>query len=123
MNLGRGNISKSRVIRSVERLVCDCVNKVFAQFPTNKYSQISTGTLYEGVTNIPLTRRIARSAVFVVLHDRFGFSYNTLSEYSCLTANSIIKAVSKYKNTPDSDDVVKKTNELIDIELEKFPIV
>lgn len=123
MSLEKGENSKSDVIRKVERLVCDCVNEAFTSITMDRYTPVSVSTLYEGVTNTPLTRRIARSALFVLLHDRFGINYTDLSEHSHLTSNSVMTAVRKYKNTPESDDIVRKVNELIEIELQKFPIV
>ena len=64
---------KSDVVKKVERIVCDCVNKVFCK---DKYSPISPLSLYEGKTNIPFVKRMARPAVFVTAHDRFGVSYS-----------------------------------------------
>lgn len=43
------NCLKSDVIRKVERIVCDCVNKAFCK---DKYSPISPLSLYEGKTNV-----------------------------------------------------------------------
>ena len=34
-----------------------------------------------------------------------------------------MNAARKYKNTPESDNIVRKINELIEVELKKFPIV
>lgn len=123
MNLLSGERSKSGVIRRVERLVCDCVNEAFTEFTINRYSPASVSTLYDGVTNIPLTRRIARCAVFVVAHDRFGVQYNELKAHSGITCNNIMKSARKFKDTPECDDIVRKVKELIDVELEKFPIL
>lgn len=47
------NCLKSDVIRKVERIVCDCVNKAFCK---DKYSLISPLSLYEGKTNIPFVK-------------------------------------------------------------------
>lgn len=111
------------VIRKIERLVCDCVNEAFTVLAKgNKYQPVEVSTLYDGVTNIPLTRRIARSSVFVVAHDRFGIQYNELKEYSGITLSSIMKSVRKFKDAPECDDIVHKVKELIDVELNKFPI-
>lgn len=123
MNLQSGRSSKSGVIRKIERLVCDCVNEAFTVLTMDRYSPVSVSTLYDGVTNIPLTRRIARYAVFVVAHDRFSISYSELSYHSGICMTSIMKAMRKYKNIPESDDIVRKVKELIDVELEKFPIL
>lgn len=123
MNLQSGRSSKSGVIRKIERLVCDCVNEAFTVLTMDRYSPVSASTLYDGVTNIPLTRRIARSAVFVAAHDRFGMSYSELSYHSGICMTSIMKATRKYKNIPESDDIVRKVKELIDVELGKFPIL
>jgi hypothetical protein len=89
----------------------------------DRYSPVSVSTLYDGVTNIPLTHRIARSAVFVVAHDRFGVQYNELNEHSGITCNNIMKSARKFKDAPECDDIVCKVKELIDVELKKFPIV
>jgi len=88
----------------------------------DRYKPVSVSSLYDGVTNIPLTRRMARSVVFIVAHDRFGVSYNELKNHSGIYQSSIMRSVRKYKETPASDDIVRKINELIDIELNKFPI-
>lgn len=111
---------KSDVIRKVERIVCDCVSKAFYK---DKYSRISPLSLYEGKTNIPFVKRMARSAVFVVAHDRFGVSYSALEKHSHIRARNIIRSVRMYKDIPCSDSDVKRINELIEVELKKFPIV
>lgn len=111
---------KSDVVKKVERIVCDCVNKVFCK---DKYSPISPLSLYEGKTNIPFVKRMARSAVFVTAHDRFGVSYSVLEKHSRIRARNIIRSVRMYKDIPCSDSDVKRINELIEVELEKFPIV
>lgn len=123
MNLQSGRGSKSGVIRRIERLVCDCVNEAFTVLTMDRYSSVSVSTLYDGVTNIPLTRRIARSAVFVVAHDRFGVQYNELKEHSGICQRNIMRMAKVYKDAPECDDIVRKVKELIDVELEKFPIL
>jgi len=89
----------------------------------DRYTPVSVSSLYEGVTNIPLTRRLARSAVFIVAHDKFGMAYSSIEKHSGISARNIMGAIRKYKETPASDDIVRKINELIDVELKKFPIV
>lgn len=109
---------KSDVIRKVERIVCDCVNKVFCNrepvYPSN---------MYKGKTNIVLTGRIARGAVFTVSHNRFGIPYSNIARHSNISDRNIIRSVKTYKDIPDSDSDVKRVNELIEVELKKFPIV
>ncbi len=109
---------KSGVIRKIERIVCDCVNKVFSD-----RNPVCPSTLYEGKTNIMLTVRIARGAVFYVSHNRFGIPYNDIARHSHISDRNIIRSVKSYKDIPDSDNEVKRVNELIDVELSKFPIV
>lgn len=117
-----GSHLKSAVLRKIERLVCGCVNDSFAVLAIGRYATVSVQTLYEGVTNIPLARRIARNAVFVVAHDRFGISYNELERHSGICCRSIIRSVGKYKDSAEYDGIVRKVNGLIDVELNKFPI-
>lgn len=109
---------KSGVIRKVERIVCDCVNKVFSD-----RNPVCPWTIYEGRTNIILTGRIARGAVFSVSHNRFGISYSDIARYSNISNRNIIRSVRAYKDIPDSDEDVRKVKELIEVELKKFPIV
>lgn len=109
---------KSDVIRRVERIVCDCVNKVFSD-----RNPVCTSTIYEGKTNIMLSVRIARCAVFAILHNRFGISYSDIARHSNISKRNIIRSVKTYKDIPESDCDIKMVNELIDVELGKFPIV
>lgn len=111
---------KSGVIRKIERIVCDCVNKAFCN---DKYVPVSPLSLYEGRTNIPFVKRMARPAVFVIAHDRFGVPYSALERHSHIHARNIIRSVRMYKDIPCSDSDVKRINELIEVELKKFPIV
>lgn len=108
---------KSDVIIKVERIVCDCVNKVFRD-----KNPVYPSTIYAGKTNAMLTSRIARGAVFSVLHNRFGIPYSDISRYSNISNRNIMRSVRSYKDIPDSDDAVKMVNELIEVELKKFPI-
>lgn len=108
---------KSDVIIKVERIVCDCVNKAFCD-----RNPVYPSTIYKGKTNVMLTSRIARGAVFAVLHNRFGISYSDISRYSNISNRNIIRSVRSYKDIPDSDVAVKRLNELIDVELKRFPI-
>lgn len=119
----KGEGLKSGVLRKVERFVCDCVNEAFTVLTMNRYTPVSVSTLYEGVTNIPLTRRMARAAVFIIAHDRFGVTYSVIEKHSGISARNIMSAVRKYKDTPESDNMVRKINELIEAELKKFPII
>lgn len=121
--MSKGESLNSGVLRKIERLVCDCVNEAFAALEIDKYEPVSADAIYEGVTNIPLIRRMARSAVFIVAHDRFGVSYNELKGCSGICQSSIMRSVRKYKDAPESDDVVRKINEFIEVELKKFPIL
>ena len=123
MSSEKGELRDLHVIRKVERLVCDCVNEAFTVLTIDRYTPVFVSTLYEGVTNIPVTRRIARSAVFAVAHDRFGVSYNEMKTHSGITQTNIMRSVRKYKDIPDSDDIVRKVKEFIDVELKKFPII
>lgn len=109
---------KSGVIRKVERIVCDCVNEVFSD-----RNPVYPSTIYEGKTNVMLTGRIARGAVFTVSHDRFGISYSDIAMLSKISNRNIIRSVRAYKDIPDSDDAIMKVRELIDVELKKFPIL
>lgn len=109
---------KSDVIRKVERIVCDCVNKVFSD-----RNPVCPWTIYKGKTNIMLTGRIARGAVFSVSHNRFGIPYSNIARHSNISDRNIIRSVKAYKDIPDSDGDVKRVNELIEFELSKFPIV
>lgn len=111
---------KSDVVRKVERIVCDCVNKVFCK---DKYPPISPSSLYEGKTNIPFVRRMARPAVFATAHDRFGVSYSALEKHSHIHVRNIIRSVKTYKSIPDSDNAVMMIKGLIEVELKKFPIL
>lgn len=111
---------KSDVIKKVERIVCDCVNKVFCK---DKHSPVSPLSLYEGKTNIPFVKRMARPAVFVTAHDRFGVSYSALGKHSHIHVRNIMRSVRTYKGIPDSDNAVMMVKELIEVELEKFPIL
>ena len=86
---------KSGVIRKVERIVCDCVNKVFCN-----QDPVYPSTIYEGRTNIILTGRIARGAVFAVLHNRFGISYGNIAKHSKISSRNIIRSVKTYKSIP-----------------------
>jgi len=113
-----GNHSKSDVIKRIERIVCDCVNRVFVG-----RNPVYPSTIYEGKTNIMLTGRIARGAVFTVSHNRFGISYSDIASHSNISDRNIIRSVRAYKDIPDSDCDIKRVNELIDVELEKFPIL
>lgn len=113
-----GNHSKSGVIRKIERIVCDCVNRVFSG-----RNPVYPSTIYEGKTNIMLTGRIARGAVFSVSHDRFGITYSDIARHSNISDRNIIRSVRAYKDIPDSDGDVKRVNELIEVELKKFPIL
>lgn len=106
------------VIRKVERIVCDCVNEVFSD-----RNPVCPSSLYKGKTNIMLTGRIARGAVFSVSHDRFGITYSNIARHSNISDRNIIRSVKAYKDIPDSDSDVKRVNELIEVELKKFPIV
>lgn len=117
---GKEDSLKSDVIKKVERIVCDCVNKVFCK---DKYPPISPLSLYEGKTNIPFVRRMARPAVFVTAHDRFGVSYSALEKHSHIHARNIIRSVKTYKDIPDSDNAVMMIKGLIEVELRKFPIL
>ena len=103
-------------IRKIERIVCGCVNEVFIG-----RDRIEPEELYAGRTNIPLAKRIARGAVFVVAHDRFYMSYRQLSRYSGITKRNIMRSVRSYKDTPDPD--INRVNEFINLKLENFPLL
>lgn len=114
----RKDCLKSGVIRKVERIVCDCVNKVFCG-----RNPVYPSTIYNGRTNIILTGRIARGAVFSISHNRFGISYSEISRHSNISNRNVIRSVRAYKDIPSSDSVVNSVNELIEVELKKFPIL
>ena len=116
MSKGRDCL-KSDVIGRIERIVCDCVNKVFTD-----RNPVYPSTIYNGKTNIMLTGRIARGAVFSVSHNRFGIPYSNIARHSNISDRNIIRSVKAYKDIPDSDGDVKRVNELIEVELKKFPI-
>lgn len=61
--------------------------------------------------------------MFYVSHNRFGIPYNDIARHSHISDRNIIRSVKSYKDIPDSDNEVKRVNELIDVELSKFPIV
>lgn len=109
---------KSDVIRKIESIVCDCVNRVLID-----RNPVYPSTIYEGKTNIMLAGRIARGAVFSVSHDRFGISYSDIARHSNISDRNIIRSVRAYKDIPGSDDTVNRVRELIEVELKKFPIV
>ena len=115
--MAKENSLTSDVIIKIERIVCDCVNKVF-----HDKNPVCPSTIYKGKTNVMLAGKLARGAVFSVLHNRFGFSYSNISRYSNISNRNIIRSVRVYKDIPDSDDAVKRVNELIEVELNKFPI-
>lgn len=115
--------SKSVVIRKIERIVCDCVNNAFLVLAIDKYTPVLPSTLYGGVTNIALAKRMARSAVFAVAHDRFGMSYKEIEFHSRICVRNIMRSVKVYKDSPNTDNIVNKVNELIEVELNKFPII
>lgn len=118
-----GNYSKSDVITKVERIVCDCVNRAFSVIEFRKYEPISPSNIYEGNTNVDFPKRLARQAVFVISHDRFGISYNNIKSHSGITARNIIRSIKSYKYLSDCDRVVSEINRVIEEELKKFPIV
>lgn len=120
MSEGR-NCSKSEVIRKVERIVCDCVNKVLCV--DERYSPVSELTIYKGTTNAPFSHRIARGAVFSVAHDSFGVPYTHISRYSRINIRNVLRSVKVYKDIPCSDVCVNTINTLIMSELKKFPII
>ena len=62
-------------------------------------------------------------AVFSVSHNRFGISYSDISRHCNISDRNIIRSVKAYKDIPDCDGDVKRLNELIEVELSKFPIV
>lgn len=109
--------SKSGVIRKVENIVCDCVSKVFYDRKT-----IFPSEIYVGETNIPLTVRIARGAVFDVSHNRFGISYGEIARHANISKRNIIRSVKAYKDVSDADILVRAVNEFIDLGLKKFPL-
>lgn len=115
--MSKESFLKSDVIIKVERIVCDCVNKVFRD-----KNPVYPSTIYKGKTNVMLAGRLARGAVFSVSHDRFGISYNCIAKYSNISSRNIIRAVRAYKDIPDSDNTVMRIKELIDVELSKFPV-
>lgn len=112
------NRLKSDVIIMVERIVCDCVNKVLWN-----PNQICPSTLYLGKTNTMTAVRIARGAVFSISHDRFGVSYYNISRHSGISFRNVIRSVGSYKNIPDSDEDVRRVKELIEVELKRFPLL
>lgn len=118
-----GNFLKSGVIRKVERIVCGCVNEAFSVITMGRYRPVYVPSLYDGVTNIPFARRIARGAVFSISHDRFGVSYSDIAAHSKISCRNIIRSARSYKDMSCFDCDVRKINELIESELEKFPIL
>lgn len=111
--------SELSVISKIETIVCNCVNEAVGK----EKLYILPKNLYKGISNIPFPLRIARGAVFVTAHDRFGVTYKELSIHSHLTCTAIMRCARVYKNALDVDNIAQKTNELIDLKLKSFPII
>lgn len=82
----------------VEEMVCGCVNLAFGYAGDGDAvlgCAVTTDDLYDGVTNIPFARAVARNFVVDVLHNRYGFSYSVIAQRSEMTRESVMRCARK----------------------------
>ena len=77
---------------TIETAVCSAASRVMCGRGTG----VSVCELYEGRTNIPFVRALARNVCFHVMHFHFGFSYAVIAQRSGLGEKSVMRCVRKF---------------------------
>ena len=113
------NVNSNSIMQNVEDLVCRRVNG-FMSGRCKNGKGVTSDNVYEGKKNIPFIRIVARSFIFDLLHNRFGFSYSVISQRSGMNVTSVMRNVRKCHELVERDKSYQKISEEIDGELLKM---
>lgn len=113
------NVNSNSIMQNVEDLVCRRVNGLMSERCKNGKG-VTSDNVYEGKKNIPFVRIVARSFIFDLLHNRFGFSYSVISQRSGMNVTSVMRNVRKCHELVERDKSYQKISEEIDGELLKM---
>ena len=114
-------MNSNSIMQNVEDLVCRRVNGLMSERCKNGKG-VTSDNVYEGKKNIPFVRIVARSFIFDLLHNRFGFSYSVISQRSGMNVTSVMRNVRKCHELVERDKSYQKISEEIDGELVKMEL-
>lgn len=112
-------MNSNSIMQNVEDLVCRCVNGLMSGRCKNGKG-VTSDNVYEGKKNIPFIRIVARSFIFDLLHNKFGFSYSVISQRSGMNVTSVMRNVRKCHDLMEHDKLYQEISREIDEELSKM---
>ena len=112
-------MNSNSIMQNVEDLVCRSVNSLMLAKRKDGES-VTSNNVYEGKKNIPFIRIVARSFIFDLLHNKFGFSYSVISQRSGMNVTSVMRNVRKCHGLMEHDKLYQEISREIDEELSKM---
>ena len=112
-------MDSNNIMQSVENLVCRQVSDMMTK-RRGVETVVAPRDVYEGKKNIPFARIVARSFVFDLLHNSFGFSYAVISQRSGIRTTSVMRNVRKCHDLMERDSFYQDVCESIGSELHKL---
>lgn len=97
---------KDYILNRVEEIVCMVVNDSMDTLMPQLERRVSPTELYEGRTNIPFARKIARGMCFCIFHERFSLSYTAIAFRSGISRRNVMRSTSIMKNMPLDDKLI-----------------
>ncbi len=107
------------IMQNVEDLVCRSVSNLL----TERYEEekvVTSEEVYEGKKNIPFARIVARSFIFDLLHNRFGFSYSVIAQRSSMLVTSVMRNVKRCHELIENDKLYQEVYKEIGKELQNL---
>lgn len=103
--------SNNYTMQKVEQMVCECVSSVMEE---NNREMVSCDDVYEGKTNIPFGRIVARNFILDILHNKYGFSYSVLAQRANMMTSSVMRCVRKHHDNLQYDKIYRSVNEKVE---------
>ena len=103
-------IANNEIMSKVEAMVCEQVSKAMQ---TQERDEVSLDDIYDGVTNIPFGRAVARNFIFDVLHNRYCFSFSVIAQRADMNRESVMRCVRKCHELLTTDRTYSYVNTLI----------
>lgn len=113
------NMDYNSIMQNVEDLVCRSVSNLL----TERYEEekvVTSEEVYEGKKNIPFARIVARSFIFDLLHNRFGFSYSVIAQRSSMLVTSVMRNVKRCHELIENDKLYQEVYKEIGKELQNL---
>lgn len=111
-------MNKEAIAKAIERAVCDCVTTVFTVMRPGMLIDADPDTIYQGKTNITLSRACARHFSFYVMHDNFGFTYRQIAMRAGMSERAVMKQVRKVRQMVFIDQVYMELKRLMTLKQE-----